>query len=259
MRCSAPVGSASSAWVSRIISTCACKPKPARPPVAKSFGKAKSVILLFLYGSPSQLETFDPKPDAPEEIRGELKSIRSKLPGLDVCELLPDLARIMDRVCVVRSMTHPYPLHGVAYATTGTPVIDIPMELNPRDGRHHPYIGSVVDFLERGKRRGKGEVPTNLAAAVPVQQPAGRRGAARRPLCRVSRRARMQPHLDRFFQGKATGRRQDAQREQKWEDVEPYVGIAPESRFALAGATDRPADLTLDRLEQRRLSFGAIR
>src|SRR5215471_12412818 len=56
---------------------------------AKNFGKAKACILLFLYGSPSQIETFDPKPDAPLEIRGELKSIRSSLPGADVCELLP--------------------------------------------------------------------------------------------------------------------------------------------------------------------------
>src|SRR5262245_47228187 len=53
---------------------------------AASYGKAKACILLYLYGSPSQLETVDMKPDAPVEIRGELKPIRSSLPGLDVCE-----------------------------------------------------------------------------------------------------------------------------------------------------------------------------
>src|SRR5688572_17538458 len=58
-------------------------------PRHRSFGKAKSCILLYLYGSPSQLETFDPKPDSAPEIRGELKSIRSSLPGADVGELLP--------------------------------------------------------------------------------------------------------------------------------------------------------------------------
>src|SRR5262249_11030449 len=109
----------------------------------KSFGKAKACILLYLYGSPSQLETFDMKPAAPVEIRGELKAIRSSLPGLDVCELLPNLAKVMDRVTVVRSVTHPYPIHGVAYAATGAPQTDIPMELNPRDGRHWPFIASV--------------------------------------------------------------------------------------------------------------------
>src|ERR1700737_2856980 len=56
------------------------------PAAAGRFGQAKSCILLFLYGSPSQLETFDPKPEAPEQIRGELKSIASSVPGLDVCE-----------------------------------------------------------------------------------------------------------------------------------------------------------------------------
>ena len=86
-----------------------------------SFGKAKSCILLYLYGAPSQLETVDPKPEAPAEIRGELNSIPSSLPGLDVCELLPNFAKVMDRTTILRSLTHPYPLHGVAYALTGAP------------------------------------------------------------------------------------------------------------------------------------------
>src|SRR5262249_35082051 len=74
------------------------------------FGKAKACILLYLYGGPSQLETFDPKPAAPPEIRGELKSIPSRLRGADVGELLPRTATVMDRVSVVRSVTHPYPI-----------------------------------------------------------------------------------------------------------------------------------------------------
>src|SRR5579884_2961721 len=132
--------------------------------LAKSFGRAKACILLYLYGAPSQLETFDMKPTAPVEIRGEFKPIRSRLPGLDVCELLPNAARVMDRVTVVRSLTHPYPLHGVAYALTGVPQIDVPMELNPRDPRHWPFIGSVVDYLQRNTRRTDlKSVPQNIA------------------------------------------------------------------------------------------------
>ena len=65
------------------------------------FGKAKSVIMLFLYGGASQLETFDPKPEAPIEVRGKLGSIESSLPGCRVCEGLPNLARVMDRTTVV--------------------------------------------------------------------------------------------------------------------------------------------------------------
>src|SRR5437773_801997 len=69
---------------------------------SRSFGKAKSCILLFPYGSPPQHETFDPKPDAPPEIQGELKSIVSSVPGMRICELLPRIAPLMDRVTVVR-------------------------------------------------------------------------------------------------------------------------------------------------------------
>src|SRR5688572_7909997 len=54
-----------------------------------SFGRAKHCIVLFLYGSPSQLETFDMKPEAPVEIKGTMQPIASSLPGLDVCEHLP--------------------------------------------------------------------------------------------------------------------------------------------------------------------------
>jgi len=118
-----------------------------------AFGRAKACILLFPYGSPPQHETFDPKPDAPAEIQGELKSIPSVLPGVRVCELLPRIAKIMDRVTVVRSVTHPYPDHGVAYAVSGIPTYTPALETAPRDGRHWPFIGSVVDYLET-KRTG---------------------------------------------------------------------------------------------------------
>src|SRR5438067_1037810 len=72
------------------------------------FGHAKSCILLFLFGSPSQHDTFDPKPDAPDEVRGELKPIATNVPGMDICELFPKLARLADRTTIVRSLTHRY-------------------------------------------------------------------------------------------------------------------------------------------------------
>src|SRR5262249_43814358 len=104
----------------------AAAPQPDRPP---SFGKAKAGVLLPLYGSPSQLEWADMKPDAPVEVRGELGGIPSNVPGLQVCELLPNMAKVMDRTTVIRSMTHEYPIHGVAFAWTGNPTIDVSMEL----------------------------------------------------------------------------------------------------------------------------------
>ncbi len=130
------------------------------------FGQAKACILLFMYGSPSQLETFDPKPDAPVEIRGEFGCIPSSVAGLNVCDRLPRLAQVMDKVTVIRSVTHPYPLHGVAFATTGIPRIDVPLELNPKDPSHYPFIGSAVDYVDgrrkEGAKPGRSPVPRNL-------------------------------------------------------------------------------------------------
>ena len=115
------------------------------PALPDGFGSAKRCIILFLYGSPSQMETVDMKPNAPLEIRGTMRPIPSVLPGLDVCEHLPNMARMMDRTTVLRSIHHEYPIHGVAHAMTGVPVIDVNMELSPNDPKHHPYFGSAVE------------------------------------------------------------------------------------------------------------------
>jgi hypothetical protein len=125
------------------------------------FGRAKACILLFLFGSPPQHETFDPKPLAPAEIQGELKAIATNVPGVEIGEGLPRTARIMDRLTVVRSMTHPYPLHGVAYALTGMADYTPEIEAKPRDARHRPFLGSVVDYLS-GQREAAAEMPRNI-------------------------------------------------------------------------------------------------
>jgi hypothetical protein len=223
----------------------------------RSFGRAKACILLFLYGSPSQLELADQKPDAPVEIRGELGSIRSTLPGCDVCELLPSVSRVMDKMTVVRSMTHPYPIHGVAYATTGTPIIDVPMELNPRDGRHHPYIGSVVDYLLRNSLtpnpspRGRGErTPDNIALPFPFSS--HRAGEVPRAGPYGAFLGNAYNPLWTEFRGRATKVAVKTLQDQRFEDVEPYVGISNDSRFTLASATNLGPDLTIDRLHRRR-------
>lgn len=129
------------------------------------FGQAKATVLLFLFGSPPSHETFDPKSEAPVEIQGELRAIPSIVPGLSICEGLPLCSQIMDKVTVVRSMTHPYALHGVAYALTGMPTYSPEIEAKPRDPQHWPFIGSVVDYLER-PRSGRPDplaVPRNIA------------------------------------------------------------------------------------------------
>ncbi len=217
----------------------------------KSFGRAKACILLHLYGAPSQLELCDMKPDAPVEIRGELKPIRSRLPGVDVCELLPSLAQVMDRVTVVRSMSHPYPIHGVAYALTGVPQIDIPMELNPQDPRHWPFVGSAVDFVCRqtqGPKR-RGDVPDNLALPFPFSS--RRVGEVPRAGPYAAFLGGAHNPIWTEFRGEATRRVVKTLGEQTLDVAEPYMGITPESRFELATATELPADITLDRLNRR--------
>ena len=67
-------------------------------------GRAKSCILLWMAGGPSQTDTFDMKPDAPAEYRGEFKPIATSVPGLRVCEHLPKLARQMEHLAILRGM-----------------------------------------------------------------------------------------------------------------------------------------------------------
>src|SRR3954468_7606988 len=70
-------------------------------------GRAKSVVFIFQSGGPSQHETFDPKPEAPSEIRGEYGTTQTKLAGVRFCEYLPRLAQRASKFAVVRTMHHP--------------------------------------------------------------------------------------------------------------------------------------------------------
>jgi len=214
------------------------------------FGKAKNCIVLFLYGSPSQLETFDMKPEAPVEVRGTIKPIPSSLPGLDVSEHLPNMARVMDRCSVIRSCTHPYPIHGVAYAMTGTGFVDPGMELNPRDERHHPYFGSCVEYVDRQRRGGEpAEFVQNVALPFPFSskrsdQPfrAGPYGAFLE--------GSYQPVWTEFF-GRGTVNVRKARTGFSYDGPEPYLGCSTDSHFRLAAVDSNP-DVTLDRLNRRK-------
>jgi hypothetical protein len=130
----------------------------------RHFGQAKSCILIYKYGSPPQHETFDPKPAAPAEIQGEMKAIPTNVPGIHIGDHLPKIAGIMDRLTVVRSLTHPYPLHGTVYATSGIPDVDTKIEAQPRHKRQWPFIGSIVDYFDDERTGGAlPEMPRNIA------------------------------------------------------------------------------------------------
>src|SRR3954447_20740193 len=76
--------------------------------------RERSCIFIFQYGGLSQLDSWDPKPDGPSAIRGPYRPIATSVPGFRVGELMPRLARLADRYCVVRSMSHRVPVHDVA-------------------------------------------------------------------------------------------------------------------------------------------------
>jgi hypothetical protein len=119
--------------------------------------RARSVIFLHQFGGPAQQDTFDMKPNAPVELRGEFKPIASSLPGLQVCELLPRLARTMHHFTVVRSVNHRIGAHNSAayYSLTGhTPQVDIVSAT--ASASDFPAYGSVVSKLAPSKKR----VPT---------------------------------------------------------------------------------------------------
>lgn len=78
------------------------------------FGRARSVLLIFTGGGMSQLDTLDPKPDAPQEIRGEFRAASTAVPGTRICEHLPALARLADRYALVRTIAHDDVDHGSA-------------------------------------------------------------------------------------------------------------------------------------------------
>jgi hypothetical protein len=112
-----------------------------------TFGRARNVIFLWLQGGPPQHETFDPKPDAPAEIRGQFRPIATNVPGIRFCELLPRTARLADELAVVRSIATDDPNHDVSgyWVLTGYPYgPGSARQIKPGDW---PYFGSVVKML----------------------------------------------------------------------------------------------------------------
>lgn len=104
---------------------------------AASATKERSAILVFLKGGPSHLDTFDMKPDAPSDYRGEFKPIATKVPGIQICEHLPKVARLTDRFALLRGISHNLADHriGARYVATGN---------RPLPTIQYPEFGSVV-------------------------------------------------------------------------------------------------------------------
>ncbi|MEX2287474.1 MAG: DUF1501 domain-containing protein [Planctomycetaceae bacterium] len=215
------------------------------------FGQAKRIILLYLYGAAAQHETYDPKPEAPAEIRGKFQPIETAVPGVRICEHLPRLAQLADRVTFIRSMTHPYNIHSAAYTLTGVDKVDIPMEIGPFDNRHWPFFGSVLDFLAHRENplAAPPEIPRDIALPFlfSSRSPEFTRGG---PYGGFLGRAYNPVWTE--FEGEAsrTVTRWRGDADQLVAD--PYLGITPESRLTVSKAAQLGPEITLDRLSRRR-------
>ena len=105
--------------------------------------RPRSLILLWQDGGPSPFETFDPKPEAPAEYRGELGAIETRLPGIGYCEILPRLAQLADRTAVIRSLHQPSSDHVVGSHNVLTGWYD-----QTSNGRsRYPDLASVINHL----------------------------------------------------------------------------------------------------------------
>lgn len=104
----------------------------------------KCCIFLLLCGGLSHIDTWDMKPDAPIEIRGPYKSIRTKVPGMHLSELHPQLAKVTDQFCLIRSMTHPRPINNHFDAMHNLLSGQIVEQVKQGVPDDLPYIGSVV-------------------------------------------------------------------------------------------------------------------
>jgi hypothetical protein len=111
----------------------------------------RACILVFYYGGPSHLETFDPKPDAPADVRGEFKPISTSVPGLQISEHLPKLSRWMHKAAIIRSMSHQARLHDSAsiHVLTGRPLAGPDRELFSPLPQFYPSFGGAVAYMQR--------------------------------------------------------------------------------------------------------------
>src|SRR5215475_14998908 len=120
----------------------------------------KAVIYVYLWGGPSHIDSYDMKPDAPVEYRGEFKPIRTNVPGFDICELMPMQAKVADKLALVRNLTFNPNFHDPVELFSG---FRKPTEAG---SAARPDFGSVVSRLRKGERH-------DLPAYVALDRTAG--------------------------------------------------------------------------------------
>ena len=131
------------------VASLVCSDRLRAESVSAARSPIRSCILVFHYGGPSQLETWDPKPDAPLEVRGESSPIQTSVPGIQIGEYLPQMARVMNHVTLVRSLHHPMRNHNSAAAEmlTGKTPLRGDLELLGDDLMGPPCLGSALSAV----------------------------------------------------------------------------------------------------------------
>ncbi|HLQ45094.1 MAG TPA: DUF1501 domain-containing protein, partial [Planctomycetaceae bacterium] len=132
------------------------------------FGRAKSVLIVLASGGQSQLETWDPRPEAPLEVRGQFGAIETSVPGTFLCEHLPRLAKLTHRYAIVKSMSHEDLDHGSALFLTLTGQYHQRLSSNPPPREtDHPFFGSVLEQVRPASKFLRTSVLINGPALVP--------------------------------------------------------------------------------------------
>ena len=146
---------------------------------AAGFGQAqvRPCLLIFMWGGPSQLDTWDPKPDAPREIRGEFNSIATRTPGVRISEHFPRLSRQTDKLAIVRSMTHDDPAHlsSAHRLLTGHLAPRPYSDAEPPSTKDWPHLGSIVAKVRPTKGS---SLPSSVTMPWTVMHPAAPGGRA---------------------------------------------------------------------------------
>lgn len=143
----------------------------------RGFGRAKSVILVYASGGQSQFETWDPKPDAPLDVRGAFSSIATPLPGVQLCEHMPRLAKLADRYTIVRSMSHEDLDHGSATYLALTGRYHARRSSNPPPSPDDfPTYGAVLKRMRVTNRFAYEAAHLNAPALVPFLVSPGQDG-----------------------------------------------------------------------------------
>ncbi|MBL8204966.1 MAG: DUF1501 domain-containing protein [Blastocatellia bacterium] len=125
--------------------------------------EAKNCIMLMLVGAPSQLDTWDPKPNAPAEIRGPFKAIKTNVPGIEISELFPRMAKNADKFAILRSVYHT----AAAVHDTGHQMMQTGRLF--QNGIEHPHAGCVLGKL----RGGRGDAPAHVLLPRPIGNTGG--------------------------------------------------------------------------------------